>query len=427
MFHRNRLHAAFAHLACAAALLVLAAGPARAADAAVEITFANWAAAEGTTRPAIEQVIRDFEAANPGIKVKSEAISFTEIARQLVLRVRSGNPPDVAQLAGNDTFLVAATGKLEPLDSYVGSDLKAMLKPEALASLRVRNQLIALPWTQAPAGFWYNKVLMQKAGLDPENPPKTIDALNAALAAIKRAEPDVIPLALDTTNRAFSMQSNWPWMQTFGAAPLGEHATGADTPQMRSYLAWMRELAQKGYLDPGRKIGEFRPLAAQDKVAFIWDQVLLQGVMQGANKMSDADFYRHWGVTTLPVGAAGKPFSFEGGHQLVLFADGKHKKAAWTFARYLATAPAAIRAYTLGPGSSLPPLARMPDPELARHLDTPVFTAFIQRIMPTVSAPPFGAAFASGSTAVMAGVQQAVTGSEPIEAIAKSIQQQLPH
>jgi hypothetical protein len=236
----------------------------------------------------------------------------------------------------------------------------------------------------------------------------------------------VVILGSSTTNRTFSMQSNWPWMQTFGASPIGEGAKGADTPQMKAYLTWMRELAQKGYIDPGRKIGEFRPLAAQDKVAFIWDQVLLQGVMQAANKMPDADFYQHWGVTTLPVGPGRKASSFEGGHQLVLFADGKQKKAAWTFVQYLATSPQAIRAYTLGPGSSVPPLAKVGDPELARKLDTPIYNAFARDIMPTVSTPPFGPAFAAGSTAVMAGVQQAVTGTEPIDAIAKSIQQQLP-
>ena len=49
---------------------------------------------------------------------------------------------------------------------------------------------------------------------------------------------------------------------------------------MKAYLSWMRELAKKGYIDPGRKIGEFRPLIAQDKVAFLWDQVLVQGVIQ---------------------------------------------------------------------------------------------------------------------------------------------------
>lgn len=407
-----------------ALVLVAAISTAHAADK-VTITFANWATAEGTTRPAIEKVIADFEKAHPDIAIKSESISFSEIARQLALRVRAGNPPDVAQLAGNDTFVLAATGKLEPLDTYVDAGLKSSLKPESTRDLAYQGKLVALPWTLAPAGFWYDKLVMQKAGLDPAKPPKTIDELMSDMAAIRKSQPDVIPLALDTTNRPFALQSNWPWMATFGANPLGDAKTSADSPQMKAYLGWMRDLAKNRYIDPGRKIGEFRPLAAQDKVAFIWDQVLLQGVIQNANKMSDADFYKRWGVTTQPAGPSGKSYSFEGGHQLVMFADGKQKKAAWTFMQYVAASPAAIADYTLGPGASLPPLVRMPNAELAKKLETPIFEAFTSRIIPTATKPPYGPAFSSGASAIMAGVQQAVTGSESIDQIAASIQQQL--
>src|SRR5437773_1564800 len=396
-----------------------------AADGKVVITFANWAAAEGTTKPSIDQVIADFEKAHPDIQIKSEAISFSEIARQLALRLKAGNPPDVAQLAGNDTFVIASTGKLEPLGGYVDADLKGRLKADAVNGLQYQGKLIALPWTLAPAGFWYNKQVMAKASLDPDKPPRTIDELTTAMAAVRKSQPDVIPLALDTTNRPFSLQSNWPWMTTFGAMPIGSVKDRADSPEMKRYLAWMRDLAKKGYIDPGRKIGEFRPLAAQDKVAFVWDQVLLQGVIQSANKMSDADFYRRWGVTTQPAGPSGKAYSFEGGHQLVMFADGKQKKAAWTFIQYLAASPEAIKTYTLGPGSSLPPLSAAPSPELAAKLDTPIYRSFTANIVPTLTTPPFGPAFASASSAIMAGVQQAVTGSEPIDEIANSIQQQL--
>ena len=356
-----------------------------AADGKVVITFANWAAAEGTTKPSIDQVIADFEKAHPDIQIKSEAISFSEIARQLALR----------------------------------------LKADAVNGLQYQGKLIALPWTLAPAGFWYNKQVMAKAGLDPDKPPRTIDELMSAMATIKKSQPDVIPLALDTTNRPFSLQSNWPWMATFGATPLAASKGRADSPEMKRYLTWMRDLAKNGYIDPGRKIGEFRPLAAQDKVAFIWDQVLLQGVIQSVNKMSDADFYRHWGVTTQPVGPSGKPYSFEGGHQLVIFADSAQKKAAWTFIQYLATSPEAVKIYTLGPGSSLPPLSAAPNQELAAKLDTPIYRSFTVSVIPTLTTPPFGPAFATASSAIMAGVQQAVTGSEPIDQIANSIQQQL--
>ena len=409
-----------------AAVSALALGLASPAGAEpVTITFANWAAAEGTTKPAIEKVIADFEAAHPDIRIKSEAISFSEIARQLALRVRAGNPPDVAQLAGNDTFLIAATGKLEPLAGYIDPAFKAQLKPDALNGLQYQGKLIALPWTLAPAGLWYDKAILAKAGLDPEKPPKTIDELMTAMAAVRKTQPDVIPLGIDTTNRPFSLQANWPWMATFGADPLGGAKPSADSPAMKRYLAWMRELAQKRYIDPGRKIGEFRPLAAQDKVAFTWDQVLLQGVIQSASRMSDAEFYKRWGVTAQPSGPGGKSYSFEGGHQLVMFAESKQKKAAWTFMQYLAASPAAIRDYTLGPGASLPPLVKMPSPELAQKLDTPIFQAFTARIIPTATTPPYGPAFAAASSAIMAGVQQAVTGTDPIDGIAASIQQQL--
>ena len=426
MWRSTRLGRAMLVVASVALAFGIDGGASRVAAAeTVTITFANWAAAEGTTKPAIDKVIADFEAAHPDIRIKSEAISFSEIARQLALRVRSGNPPDVAQLAGNDTFLIAATGKLEPLGGYIDGGLKGELKPDSLSGLAYQGKLIALPWTLAPAGLWYDKVILQKAGLDPEKPPKTLDELMTAMASIKKTQPDVIPLGLDTTNRPFALQSNWPWMATFGADPLGDPKARADSPEMKRYLAWMRELAQNRYIDPGRKIGEFRPLAAQDKVAFIWDQVLLQGVIESASKMSDDEFYKHWGVTTQPTGPGGKAYSFEGGHQLVMFADSKQKKAAWTFMQYLVSSVPAIRDYTLGPGASLPPLVRMPNAELAKKLDTPVYQAFTTRITSTVTTPPYGPAFAAASSAIMAGVQQAVTGTESIDQIAGSIQQQL--
>lgn len=409
-------------LALAASSALGGLASARAADQ-ITLTFANWAAAEGATRPGIEQAIAEFEKQNPDIKIESQGISFSEIARQLVLRVRSGNPPDVAEIAGNDTFLLAATGKLAPLDSYLDADTKAALQPSSIEGFMVDGKLIAFPWTQAPAGFWFDKAVMDKAGLDAENPPKTIDELMTAMAAIKKSQPDVIPLGLDTTNRAFSLISNWPWMKAFGADPLAEN--GAQSDAMKKYLNWMRDLAKKGYIDPGRKIGEFRPLIAQDKVAFLWDQVLLQGVIQGTNKMSDEEFYKHYGVTTQPTGATGKPFSFEGGHQLVMFADSEHQEAAWKFVKFLATSPYAIENYTLKYESSLMPLQKAPEEALAKKLDTPVFNAFSEKIMPTVVTPPYGPEFAAAATAIMAGVQQAVTGDTPIDDIAASIQANL--
>ena len=119
---------------------VFAALPAMAQD--ITLTFANWATAEATTRDGMEQVIARFEEANPGIRIDSQAIAFPEIGRQMVLRIRSGNPPDVAQIAGNDTFLLAASGGLQALDDYAGETL-ATLKPGSYAPFQTDKGLVA--------------------------------------------------------------------------------------------------------------------------------------------------------------------------------------------------------------------------------------------------------------------------------------------
>lgn len=261
------------------AATVIAGLPGAAAAEQITLDFANWAAAESATKEGIDKVIANFEAANPDIKIDSQAIAFQEIERQLVLRLRSGNPPDVAQAGGNTTFVLAATGGLEPLDAYADKSFLDTLKPGSYEALAIDGKMMSIPWNQAPSGFWFNKKIMAAAGLDPAAPPKTIEELNADMAAIKAANPKIIVMGLDTTNRAFSLQSNWPWMRTFGALPFGPGATSADTPEMKAYLEWIRSLSTNGYIDPGRKIGEFRPLFAQGQVAFLWDQVLVQGVI----------------------------------------------------------------------------------------------------------------------------------------------------
>lgn len=389
----------------------------------VTITFANWADAESATRPGIEKMISDFESSHPGIKVKSDPIDFTDIGHTLVLQVQSGNTPDVAELSGNDTFAVAATGALVDLDSYLGSS-KSEFIPSELTAGTYQNKLIAMPWTVNPPGLWYNKTLMKGAGLDPNSPPKTVDELMTDLATIHAKYPKVLAMGLDTTNRDFSLSSNWPWMETFGAQPFKGDTATANTSQMASYLSWMRELTQKGYLSAGHKIGDYRPLAAQNQVAFVWDQPVLQGVAQAANKQTDDQFFANWGVEAQPTGPSGKSYSVELGHQLVMFNKSPNKQAAYEFMQWLATSPEAVKDYTVPYESSLPPLAN-PSADIAKLVDTPTLKAFTDGVLPTVANPEYGPTYSEASSPIMSGVETAVTSSTSINSVASTMQSAL--
>jgi hypothetical protein len=108
-----------------------------------------------------------------------------------------------------------------------------------------------------------------------------------------------------------------------------------------------------------------------------------------------------------------------------VFQASRSAEAAWKFVRFLETDPLAISVYTINANRSLPPLARVGNAQVETQLDTPVFRTFLDTIVPTIAPQPYGARFAAAATAVMAGVQQAVTGTEPIAAIAAEIQRQM--
>lgn len=213
-------------------------------------------------------------------------------------------------------------------------------------------------------------------------------------------------------------------MKTFGAQPFSGGKANADSTQMKQYLSWMRELARKDYISPGHKIGDFRPQAAQGKVAFMVDQPVLQGVIQQTAKMSDKEFYQTWGVARIPKGSSGQSYAAALGHELVVFNDSEHKQQAFDFIKWLATADQPVVNYTLKYESSLPPLAK-PSGKVAKALDTPVFNAYQEQITPTIVIPPYGRSYSDASSAVMAGVQEAITGNKPIDAVAGSMQDQV--
>ena len=389
------------------------------------VTFLNWADAETATTPGINKMIAQFEKLYPNITVKAVPVSYTDAEHQALLQFKSGNAPDVAEMQGNYTLDLAAAGALQPLDSYASSSYKSSVIPSELKLGDINNQLLAIPWTVAPFGLWYNKVDMQKAGLDPNNPPHTLDQLLADAAAIKAKEPNVIPIGTDTTNRTYGLDQNWPFMKTDGAQPFSGTTASADTPGMISYLNFMQQIGKNNYTTVNQLGGKFRDPSAHNDVAFDVDGPYLEGVVLSTTKESVSQFAQTWGLTTLPVGTTGKAYSTPTDHQLVMFKSAKNKQAAWTFMKWLSTSDYAVSNYTIPVEQSIPPLTQPGTQTQALLSGDPFYNTYIKDILPTVVLPPWGPSYTVAYTPIMQTVQQVMTtGTSPASA-AKSLQSQL--
>lgn len=146
----------------------------------------------------LNNLIAGFEAAHPNIKVTTQTTTATTGAATTATVQQdeaAGNTPDVVQ-TGMDMVNYLATGGLggQDLDKIIG--LKGLEAewggkhpfPRALQVLgQVNGQQYAIPWVLSTPVLYYNADLFQKAGLNPNDPPKTWSQLEQDALTIKQA------------------------------------------------------------------------------------------------------------------------------------------------------------------------------------------------------------------------------------------------
>ena len=113
-----------------------------------------------------QEVARDFEAKNPGVKIE---MSFLENeaykAKAPTLLQSKDRPHIIYSWAGGVLKSQVEAGVLEDITAGVG-DYKDNLSPAAVAAFTVDGKLYGLSHTVSQVGFMYNKALFAKAGID---------------------------------------------------------------------------------------------------------------------------------------------------------------------------------------------------------------------------------------------------------------------
>jgi multiple sugar transport system substrate-binding protein len=121
-------------------------------------------------KKAMEDLIKDFEAANPDIKVKWNNFDH-EGYKSAIRNFLTADPPDVAAwYAGNRMAPFVKAGLFEPVDDvWEGNGFNDQLK-SAAASMTIDGKKWGVPYTYYQWGIYYNKEAYKKAGVEvPKN------------------------------------------------------------------------------------------------------------------------------------------------------------------------------------------------------------------------------------------------------------------
>ncbi|MFF8404074.1 ABC transporter substrate-binding protein [Streptomyces sp. NPDC015684] len=161
-----------------------------------DITFQTWNL-RANFKSYFEGVIADFEHKYPGTHVKWVDQPAEGYPDKLSADAAGGTLPDVVNVSPDLVAPLAKAGLALDLDKSA-AQYRSEYLPGAWAGHQVPglSGTYAFPWYLNTGPLFYNKALFTKAGLDPEQPPRTYDELFAdALRMAEKSDGKVATLA----------------------------------------------------------------------------------------------------------------------------------------------------------------------------------------------------------------------------------------
>lgn len=301
---RRRLLALGAGLGAAGALTLAGCGsdddePAASGDGGKEYTgpkvnLSLWNGFTGGDGDIFKSLVDQFNSSHPNIAIAITTYQWDDYYAKLPGAVSSGNGPDIAVMHMDQLATSAARRVIQPIDD-VASALgltEADFSPRVWKGGVYKEKRYGIPLDTHPLGFYYNKAVMQKAGLDPNKPPTNRSEYEAALVELKKSGVQgfwVSPFQFTGGMTYYSL------LHQFGGSLFNEDTTKAtfNSDQAVEACTWLTKIISAGH-SPANVGQDADYLAFKGgKNAFNWN-----GIWQINDLKKSPDI--QWGVAALP-------------------------------------------------------------------------------------------------------------------------------
>jgi raffinose/stachyose/melibiose transport system substrate-binding protein len=167
-------------------------GGGESSDGAVSMTL--WQ--NSTTGPGQEfweKTTADFNAANPGVTVTSQAVQNEDLDGRLQTALNSGDAPDIfLQRGGGKLAAMVAAGQVMDITDGISDTARSEISEGSFEANTLEDKVYAMPVAVLPGGIFYSQDLFTAAGIT--ETPTTFDELSAAVDKLKAT--GVAPIAL---------------------------------------------------------------------------------------------------------------------------------------------------------------------------------------------------------------------------------------
>lgn len=306
-------------------LFVLPVGRSEAAKAELEL----WHRWSGPHQEVLREVLKGFEAKQPGIAVKEVSVpgQYVDLMQKVLARLAARqNPPDV--LLPGYNFLDYTVRELRPIpiDQIGGTEAKAVYAryvPSVLRTGQIDGKQYGLPYALSTAVLYYNPRLVEAAGLNPQTPPRTWAEVQTWGEAIKgkTGKPALYISNVDT----FLMQS---LVESAGGVMLSNACPAFSTTEAVAALEVWRRYYQDGLIPRITYREAEQSFMTGDLAMFATSIMHLRGWTQQAQFPLRVAHLPRFGQRSLKVAAGGAAL-------MVLARTTERQKAAWELLKYM--------------------------------------------------------------------------------------------
>jgi len=291
--------------------------------------------------------IKDFEAANPNIKIKETRTNWTDAPSQLMTSIMSGQAPDLIMC--NPSMLAQFRGinALADIKSRVSEDFLNGLLPSAKAIITTPDGKIdGLPQEGCNWALFYRKDLFEKAGLDPSKPPKTWDELieyGKKLTKDTNGDGKIDQWGYGWPVQAENANDYWiNFLQQSGAKissyENGKWVSKLTEPEAVQGTQFMVDLVQKNKISPPSLVDMDWEAVTNDFVAGKIAMMHNGAWVVGSVKQKGPDLDGKWGTAVLFSGPAGEAYRGYPNTFNITSAS-KKQDQAWAFLNYFYNTP----------------------------------------------------------------------------------------
>ena len=304
----------------------------------------------------IENLLKDFEAANPGIKVKVTSVDWGAAWTKITTAATSGDVPDLVQLGSTWVGSISSMSSLLDMKDKVPElGGKDVFVPAAWRSTGIEGsgQVTAIPWFMDARAMFYRTDVLREARVSPTELDnwtsfaRALEKIKAAKVTIDGTE--IAPLGISGKNDWNVVHNLAPWIWGAGGDFIGPDRKSSviNSKQALTGILYYIDLVKNGYvpieyleLNTAQVSSNFN----NGSCAIYFDgpyEVKTLTTPPGQGGAAGSLTSRNFAVAPYPKGPQGR-VAFIGGSNLGIFKQSKHQNEAFKVIQYLTSKPAQV-------------------------------------------------------------------------------------